>query len=159
MKRIMRKLKRSNLLARYSYYFLLLVYLGCYIYFVKSLIPLKGVENGLRIIFIIFFLVWFVFYAFYNLINLLIRKYKGLLITSIVTIIFEILFIFSSYFINVIYNGLNKMTDISVDSYTSYLIKKKDQEFNDSSVIGRISSDVDVLGHELTDEIISEHNL
>lgn len=159
MKKIMRKLKRSNWLARYSYYFLLLVYLGCYIYFVKSLIPLKGVENGLRIIFIIIFLFWYVFYAFYNLLNLLVRKYKGLFITSIVTILFEVLFIFSSYFINVIYNGLNKMTDISSDSYTSYLIKKKDQDFNDSSVIGRISSEVDVLGYELTEEIINEHNL
>ncbi len=159
MKRVIKKLKRSNWLARYFYYILLVCYLIGYIFFTKSLLTLKGIETILRIILISVFLVWFLFYGFYNLLNLIMKKYKRVIITSLVTTIFIVIFFISSYYINIVYGGLNNIKDGVKTEYTSYLIKLKNTEITEESIIGRISNTSDTEGYKLTQNIIKEHKL
>ncbi|MBD8922794.1 hypothetical protein EGR52_05140 [bacterium] len=56
MNKVIRKLKKSNLVIRIIYYLVTICYLVSSILFIKSLLNLTGIETGIRIIAIIFFL-------------------------------------------------------------------------------------------------------
>ena len=88
MKKIMRKLKRANVLARYSYYLLLIAYLVGFGLFVKNILALAGIETLIRIVLMAIFIGWFIFYGFYNLLNLITKKYKPFIFSSLITILF-----------------------------------------------------------------------
>lgn len=159
MKRILRKLRRSNIFIRYLYYLLIIVYIIIFGIFIKNIIALKGIETIIRYILIILFSLWLLFYLIFNFFNLLIRKYKRVIITSIITIFFLGIFMVSSYYIKVIYKGINTITNNNSSIHTSYLIKLKDQEFNSDSLIGRIKNELDEEGFILTNNIIEKNNL
>ena len=59
MNRVIRKLKKSNLVIRIIYYLVTICYLVSSILFIKSLLNLTGIETGIRIIAIIY---WFLLY-------------------------------------------------------------------------------------------------
>ena len=91
MKKIMRKLKRSNFLARYSYYLFLILYSISLGFFIKSILALKGIETLIRIVLIVIFAFWLMFYAFYNLLNLITKKYKHYIISTLINILLILL--------------------------------------------------------------------
>lgn len=159
MKKVLRKLKRSKGIYRYLYYIIGILYIISLFFFVKSLLSLKGIETTIRIIFIIFFILYLILYLFINLLNLLRRKYKGVVITSIISFIFIVIFSVGSYYINMIYNNLNNMTDNENLVYTSLLISLKDTEFNNDSVIGMISDTNEIEGNILAHKLYSEEKL
>lgn len=159
MKRIRRKLQRVKKSVRFTYYFLVITYLLSYIFFSYNLLSLTGVETVLRIIVIVFFFLWLIFYLVYNLVKLILKKYKGFIISSIFTLIFIIIFIIGSYYICVLSGGIKNMQDENKTIYTSYLIKLKDTEFNNESIIGRISNEDDYEGYILTNKIISKKKI
>ena len=109
MNKVMRKLKKSKKPFRILYYGVIIVYLITFIMFTGSLISLKGIETLLRVILIIFFMLYILIYAFWNLLNLLRKKYKGLFITSIISVVFILIFSVCSYYINFVYNNLLNM--------------------------------------------------
>ena len=159
MKKLRRKLKRSNKFARYSYYFLTIFYLVGFVFFAKNIFSLVGIETLLRIILIIFFFLWLLLYVFINLLNLLRRKYKALIITSIITFIFIIIFAIGSYVISTVYGEINNITEDDKIVYTTYLIKLKNNDFDKNSNIGRISNENDTEGYALTKKLIVKENL
>ena len=159
MKRLIRKLHRVKKSARFTFYFLVLTYLISYIFFSYNLLSLTGVETALRIIIIIFFFLWFVFYLLFNLVKLVLKKYKGFIISSIFTFLFIVLFVIASYYMFILSGGIRNMQDENKTIYTSYLIKLQDTEFNKESVIGRISNEDDYEGYVLTKKIISKHKI
>ena len=128
-------------------------------FFVKSLLNLKGIETTIRIIFIIFFILYLILYIFINLLNLLRRKYKGVVITSIISFIFIVIFSVGSYYINMIYNNLSNMTDDENLVYTSLLISLKDTKFNNDSVLGMINDEAEIEGNILAQKLYSEEKL
>ena len=159
MNKISRKLKRSNKVFRFIYYIIIIGYIISLFFFIKSILSLTGIETALRIIFIIFFILYLIMYSFINLLNLLRRKYKVLIITSILSLIFIAIFSFGAYYIDVIYNNLNNMTESEELVYTSYLITLKDTKFDNDSTIGMISDESDIEGFELAKKLYSKEKL
>lgn len=159
MKKMLRKLKRSNRFVRYFYYLVSIAYVIGLVFFIKNLLSLSGIENLLRGILISIFGAWFLFYFFSSFLNLMMRKYKPIILTSLLNIVFIALFFGASYFISTIYGGLKTMEEGNKTTYTSYLITLKDEKYDDKSIIGRINNEEDIEGYILTKNIINEHNL
>ncbi|MEG1892588.1 MAG: LCP family protein [Bacilli bacterium] len=159
MKKLKRKLKNSSKIARYTYYLLILVYLISFVFFTKSLIALKGIETAIRTILIIFFILWFLLYIILNLLNLITKKYKVLIITSIISVLFIILFSVGSYFINVVYKSIGNITENDKLVYTTNLVTLKDNSINKDSVIGMISKEDDLEGNVLAKKLMEKENL
>ena len=159
MNKMLRKLKKSKKAYRVIYYIINILYLVTLVLFIKNILSLKGIETFIRVIIIIFFILYFFIYSFWNLLNLLRRKYKGLIITSIITLLFIIVFSVSSYYINFVYSNINGMKEKNEVIYNSYLIVLSDKTFNKDSVIGIIDKDIDKDNYDLAQKLIKEKKL
>lgn len=159
MNKMLRKLKKSKKAYRVIYYIINILYLVTLVLFIKNILSLKGIETFIRVIVIIFFILYFFIYSFWNLLNLLRRKYKGLIITSIITLLFIIVFSVSSYYINFVYSNINGMKEKNEVIYNSYLIVLSDKTFNKDSVIGIIDKDIDKDNYDLAQKLIKEKKL
>lgn len=159
MNKMLRKLKKSKKAYRVIYYIINIFYLVTLVLFIKNILSLKGIETFIRVIVIIFFILYFFIYSFWNLLNLLRRKYKGLIITSIITLLFIIVFSVSSYYINFVYSNINGMKEKNEVIYNSYLIVLSDKTFNKDSVIGIIDKDIDKDNYDLAQKLIKEKKL
>lgn len=159
MNRVIRKLKKSNLVIRIIYYLVTICYLVSSILFIKSLLNLTGIETGIRIIAIIFFIIYFLLYVFINFLNLLRRKYKGLIISTIFSLLFILIFFIGSYYINYVYSNINNMHESDKITYNIYLITLKDTEFSSESKIGVISDKIDKDNNELSTKLYKKKNL
>lgn len=159
MNKFFRKLKKSNRVLRYIYYIVSIVYIVTLFFFIKSLLSLSGIETVLRIVFIVFFILYIVLYCFWNLLNLLRRKYKTLIITSIVSVIFIIIFCVGSYYINMVYSNIDNITEADRLVYTSYLIALKDTEFDNDSSVGMLDSENEIEWNVLARKLYSEEKL
>ena len=153
MNKVIRKLKKSNLVIRIIYYLVTICYLVSSILFIKSLLNLTGIETGIRIIAIIFFIIYFLLYVFINFLNLLRRKYKGLIISTIFSLLFILIFFIGSYYINYVYSNINNMQESDKITYNIYLITLKDTEFSSESKIGVISDKIDKDNNELSTKL------
>ena len=159
MNKVIRKLKKSNLVIRIIYYLVTICYLVSSILFIKSLLNLTGIETGIRIIAIIFFVIYFLLYVFINFLNLLRRKYKGLIISTIFSLLFILIFFIGSYYINYVYSNINNMQESEKITYNIYLITLKDTEFSSESKIGVISDKIDKDNNELSTKLYKKKNL
>lgn len=159
MNRVIRKLKKSNLVIRIIYYLVTICYLVSSILFIKSLLNLTGIETGIRIIAIIFFIIYFLLYVFINFLNLLRRKYKGLIISTIFSLLFILIFFIGSYYINYVYGNINNMQESDKITYNIYLITLKDTEFSSESKLGVISDKIDKDNNELSTKLYKKKNL
>lgn len=159
MNKIRRKLRKAKKVHRYLFYIISLIYLVSLIIFIISLIHLNGIETVLRIIIITFFVAYFIFYTFTNLLKLLQRKYKFLIITSFISLAFILLFSIGSYYINVIYNNLNNITDEDELVYTVYLINLKDNELESDKEIGIIAKDIEASDYDLASKLYTKEGL
>lgn len=159
MNRVIRKLKKSNLVIRIIYYLVTICYLISSILFIKSLLNLTGIETGIRIIAIIFFIIYFLLYVFINFLNLLRRKYKGLIISTIFSLLFILIFFIGSYYINYVYSNINNMQESDKITYNVYLITLKDTEFSSESKIGVISDKIDKDNNELSTKLYKKKKL
>ena len=159
MNKVIRKLKKSNLVIRIIYYLVTICYLVSSILFIKSILNLTGIETGIRIIAIIFFIIYFLLYVFINFLNLLRRKYKGLIISTIFSLLFILIFFIGSYYINYVYSNINNMQESDKITYNVYLITLKDTEFSSESKLGVISDKIDKDNNELSTKLYKKKNL
>lgn len=159
MNKMIKKLKRSNKALRLIYYLTNITYLIGLILFIKSILSLTGVETLLRIFVIVLFILYLLFYSFWNLLNLLQRKYKGLIITTLISILLTVIFFVGSYYINYIYKNLDGMQENEKIIYTTYLITLKDSSFNEESKIGIINKTIDNDNHELSTKLYKNKKL
>lgn len=159
MNKMIKKLKRSNKALRLIYYLTNVTYLIGLILFIKSILSLTGVETLLRIVVIVLFILYLLFYSFWNLLNLLQRKYKGLIITTLISILLTVIFFVGSYYINYIYKNLDGMQENEKIIYTTYLITLKDSSFNEESKIGIINKTIDNDNHELSTKLYKNKKL
>lgn len=159
MNKMIKKLKRSNKALRLIYYLTNITYLIGLILFIKSILSLTGVETLLRIVVIVLFVLYLLFYSFWNLLNLLQRKYKGLIITTLISILLTVIFFVGSYYINYIYKNLDGMQENEKIIYTIYLITLKDSSFNEESKIGIINKTIDNDNHELSTKLYKNKKL
>lgn len=159
MARLIKRFKRTKKLTRFIYYFILIAYLISFIFFAKNLLSLQGIETALRIIVLIIFGMYFILYSFWNLLNIVHKKYKTFLVTTGISILLIVVFIVISYYISIIYNGLDNIKEKEKIDYTSYLITLKDTDFNEDSVIGRISDKDDIEGYVLAEKLYTKEKL
>lgn len=159
MNKMIRKLRKSKKAYRVVYYIINVLYLVTLGVFIKNILSLKGIETVLRIIVIIFFVLYFFIYSFWNLLNLLRRRYKGLIITSFITLIFIIIFSVSSYYISFVYNNMSMMKEQNEVINSSYLIVLSDKTFSNDFLIGVIDKDIDKDSYLLSQKLIKDKGL
>lgn len=159
MNKLLKKFKRTKPIMRYIYYFISIIYVISFFFFLKSLLSLIGIETTLRMVLILFFILYLVFYVFYNLINLIKRKYKKFAITTLIAIVFVLIFSFASYYINVIYKNLGNITEKDELLYTSYVITLKNTDFDNNSEIGLISEDAEAKDNYLATQLYKNERL
>ena len=159
MKVLFNKLKKSNRVLLIFYVLCIIGYSIGFAFFIKSLLSLQGIETILRIVLICFFSIWLLVFIMWNLINLILKKNKTLIITIIITIIFIAIFGFSSFFVDKMYNKIEKLTISDYTTYTTYLIAMNDKNIEKSSKLGMIKNDNDIEGNVLAKELIKKEKL
>ena len=152
MKVLLNKLKKANKIFLIIYLITFITYLITYILLMKNLMSLTGIETAIRIIVIIIFGIWLIVYFLWNLINLILKKHIKIVITTTITIIFAILFSFASYYINILYTGINSIGEKEYIVYTTNLVTLSDTEINDESILGMINNSEDIEGNVLAKE-------
>ncbi len=159
MKILFRKLKRSNKFLLTLFIITFGLYIIGYTLFIKNLLSLSGIETGIRVFFIIFFLLWLIFYLFLSLIKLIKRNYKALIITTIISLLFSIVFYVSSFYINLIYDKMGNLTESNTTIYTTYLINFNDDEFNEDKILGMVDDKKSIEGYILANKLIKKEKL
>lgn len=159
MKILFRKLKRSNKFLLTLFIITFGLYIIGYTLFTKNLLSLSGIETGIRVFFIIFFLLWLIFYLFLSLIKLIKRNYKALIITTIISLLFSIVFYVSSFYINLIYDKMGNLTESNTTIYTTYLINFNDDEFNEDKILGMVDDKKSIEGYILANKLIKKEKL
>ncbi len=159
MKILFRKLKRSNKFLLTLFIITFGLYIIGYTLFTKNLLSLSGIETGIRVFFIIFFFLWLIFYLFLSLIKLIKRNYKALIITTIISLLFSIVFYVSSFYINLIYDKMGNLTESNTTIYTTYLINFNDDEFNEDKILGMVDDKESIEGYILANKLIKKEKL
>ena len=159
MKAVRKRRKCSKKAFRIVFYIISLFYIVTLILFTKSLLSLKGIETLIRVVLIIFFILYAFIYIFVNFINIIKKKYKFLIISSLISILFILVFMYGSYYINVIYKNISGLQENKELYYTTYLISLKDKEFDNKSKIGSIIEDNDSNAYKLAKKLYSEKKL
>ena len=122
MKQAMRKFKRGKGWARYLYILVISLYIISYIFFAKSIISLNGIETALRYILLVIFVLILLLYIFVNFTKICLKKYKHVLISSIIMIIVVVFFIFSAKVIDFLYNKISSLSKNDSLNYKKILI-------------------------------------
>ena len=125
MKVLFNKLKKSNRVLLILYIICVISYSVGFAFFIRSLLSLQGIETVIRIILIVFFSIWLIVFIMWNLINLILKRNKTIIVTLILTFIFIGIFGISSFFVDKMYNKIEKLTISDYTTYTSYLIAKQ----------------------------------
>ena len=159
MKRLFKKIKKINGFARLVLILFSISYVIGYLFFIKNILDLKGIETALRYCVIGFFIFYLLFYFFVSLKKLLRRKYMFFIFTSILTLTFIIVFFVSSYVIDTLVGKISNINEKDKIEYTSYLITLNDHSLNDDSILGMIDDETSIEGNILAKKIISKNNL
>ena len=159
MKKVLKKLRRTNKFAKFLYFVISIGYIISYAFFAKSMIELTGIETLIRYIILVLCLFYFFVYFYISLGKLIKRKYLLFYLLSIISIVFIIIFSFSSYFIDLIFSKISGFNEKDKILYTSYLISLNDTTLNKNSVLGMIDDDKSIEGNILAKEIIKKNNL
>ena len=159
MKVLFRKLKHASMGYKFFYFTSLTLYIVFYVFFLRSVLMLKGIETFIRIIILIIFGIFGILYMIFGLASMFERKKKIFIPFTIFAFIFTILFGISSYYINRIYNVLDNFTKSDTSTYTTVLLTLKDTEITDDSVLGMINNENNRENYILAKEMIEKENI
>ena len=159
MKVLFNKLKKTNKVFLSIYLVTFIIYLITYILLIKNLISLSGIETAIRIIVIVIFGIWLIIYFLWNLINLILKKFIKIAITTVITIIFAIIFSFANYYISILYTGITNIGEHKYVVYTTNLVVLEGTEINSDSILGMINNSSDIEGNVLAKELIEKEGL
>lgn len=159
MKVLFKKIKKTNKIFLIIYLLTFITYLITYILLIKNLSGLTGIETALRTFLICLFGIWGIIYFLWNLINLILKKHIKIAITTAITLILAIVFCFINYYINILYTGLNNISESEYINYTSNLIVLNGKKITDESILGMINNSDDIEGNILAKELIKKEGL
>jgi len=159
MKVLFNKLKKTNKIFLVIFLLTFVLYLINYFIAAYNLLNLAGIETIIRIIVIVLFGIWLFVYLLWNLINLLLKKYVALIITTVITILFTGIFCIGNYYINMLYSGMDNLSESEYVTYTSNLVTLKETKINSKSILGMINSSDDLEGNKLAKELIKDKKL
>ena len=135
MKHLKRKFKRSKPIAK------------------------TGIETLLRYILLILFALYIIMYAFINFFKLCVRKYKHFIITSVISVILIIIFIFSSSIIDLLLGKISSLTNSNNSKYTTYLVTLSNVKYDKNMVLGMVSDEDDYEGNVLAKKLIKREKI
>lgn len=130
-----------------------------YGFFVKSVLSLEGIETVLRYLILSLLAIWLILYMIFGLRTSIKRKKISFTVLTIITILLIPVFSFSSYYIDKIYDKLEKFTLKETSTYSSVLLTMKETEINENSKLGMISNENDREGYILAKELIEQHKI
>ena len=159
MKILIKKLKKANKLFLGLFSFTTITYIISFLFLIKNLLTLKGIETSLRIIFICLFSLIIFIYFIWNLINLILKKKKTFIITTIICLLFTTIFTASSIAFNFIYGKINNISEKETIVYTTYLIALNDTEISKDSKLGMISDEGNIEWNTLPKKLIKKEKL
>ena len=159
MKQAMRKFKRGKGWARYLYILVISLYIISYIFFAKSIISLNGIETALRYILLVIFVLILLLYIFVNFTKICLKKYKHVLISSIIMIIIAVFFSFSAKVIDFLYNKISSLSKNDSLNYKTNLIVLNDTKYDDNLILGMIEDENDYEGYTLANKLIKKYNV
>jgi len=142
--------------------FYILISLGGIIsfgFFIKSILSLEGIETTIRYIVLGSLTIWLILYIIFGWITSIKKKKITFTILSIITFLLIPVFYFSSYYIDKLYNKLEKFTLKDTSTYSSVLLTMKEKEINEASKLGMISNENDREGYILAKELIDKENI
>lgn len=159
MKVLIKKLKKANKLFLGLFSFTTITYIISFLFLIKNLLTLKGIETSLRIIFICLFSLIIFIYFIWNLINIILKKKKTFIITTIICLLFTTIFTASSIAFNFIYGKIDNISEKETIVYTTYLIALKDTEISKDSKLGMISDEGNIEWNTLPKKLIKKEKL
>ena len=159
MKVLFKKIKNAGKGYKFFYFTGLILYIVLYIFFLKSILILHGIETLIRIILLAFFGIFGLLYLIFGLTSMLQRKKKVFIPFTIFIFIFSIIFGISSYYITKIYNVLDNFTKSDTSTYTTVLLTLKDTELNDDSILGMINNESNRENYILAEEMIEKEKI
>jgi len=159
VKILIKKLKKANKLFLGLFSFTTITYIISFLFLIKNLLTLKGIETSLRIIFICLFSLIIFIYFIWNLINIILKKKKTFIITTIICLLFTTIFTASSIAFNFIYGKIDNISEKETIVYTTYLIALKDTEISKDSKLGMISDEGNIEWNTLPKKLIKKEKL
>ena len=159
MKRGIKRLLHANKI-RVVIYLLVVVFFAISLFsFSFSLLRLIGIETLIRIIVILLFILYFIFLCYKGYIYIVKRNKIKYFILMFLSIIISIALLVITYFINVLYGGIDNLTLEKSGYYTGYLISLKDTEKKDLEILGLIKDVNDQEGYIIANNIIKDEKI
>ena len=160
MKILLHKLKKSNKLMLVSFILTTILYIVSLVLIFKNLLSLSGIETTLRIVFMVITSIWLLAYVIWNLVNIILKKKIKFIITTILTIILSVGFIYASTIVDKIYGSISNLAQKEYTLYTTDLIVMNSlDKLNDDDKLGMINNKDDVEGYVLAKELIKDKKL
>ena len=160
MKVLKKKLKKVPFFKKFCYILTLLLYIGCFGYFVYGVLKLKNIENLIRSILIAVFAVWTLIYFLAGMITLISKKNGAFIGFTIITLLFCPVLGGSSYFINHVYGKIENINKDTLE-YSTYLVSLKETKFDSNSGIGIVkgSDKTNIEGYSLGKKLLAANEL
>ncbi len=159
MKILWKKIKRSNKIALTIYLITTILFIISYIFFIKSLLYLVGIETIIRVILLLLLFIWFLVYFLFGLSTLLVKHFKKFIVLTIINVLLGSLMIFASIIINTFYSKIDMLSSQEYTLYTTNLIALTETELTTSSKIGMINNKQDIEGYILANTLKNKENL
>ncbi|MCM1053278.1 MAG: LCP family protein [Ruminococcus sp.] len=159
MDKLFKKLKKVNKIFLIIYIMTFILYTVNYSLLFRNIINLEGVENLIRFIILGLFFTWLIIYFLWNLVNLILKRHVTIAVTTAVTMILIVLFIFVNYYVGILYKGMSNLRENEYVTYTSNLVAFKNSNIDKNSKLGMINSTDDIEGNVLAKELIDKEKL
>lgn len=159
MKVLFKKIKKSNKVALSFYVVTALLFIIGYVFFVKSLLYLSGIETVIRVIILILLFLWGLFYLLFGLSTMIVKKYKKFIILTVINSLLILIMFFASIVIHKIYSKIDMLSNEEYTLYTTNLISLSNTEFTQASKMGMIQNTEDIEGNVLANTLIKKEKL
>ena len=159
MKKVLKKIKRANKVAKFLYLIIPILYIVSYIFFAKNVISLTGIETVIRYLFLFLCIIFLLIYLFVGFAKLSKRKYLLFYLLSLISIALIVIFTIGAVAIDFLYSKITNFNESDTVVYTSYLISLTDTTLDDTSILGMISDTNSIEGNILAKQIIKDNNL
>jgi len=157
---IIRKFKKINKFYKITFIIIGILNIIGIGFITQGLLKLNNIETFLRIVFLILVYLGFFIYLFISILLLFTKKNKIYITTCILSILINITFIIISIYINKTYNTIDQMNKDTITYSSSLIVKKDTEFKNNKKfIVGMINDEKDIEGNYLANKLIDNKNL
>ncbi len=158
MKVFLKKFRKLKLIYKLIYFIVGLLFLVSTIYFINSLLLLKGIETNIRVGIIVLFCLFLFLYILASLLFLFTKKNLTFIFSSLFVFIISICMCGLGFFINKTYTSIDNLSEESI-TYSTSLIVMKGNKVDQNSLIGITENKEDIEGYELGKKLLKKEHL